>query len=62
MFLLPDIPQVGDLSGCCCSLPPEAHKVFYIFVGFSQSPTHEGAHSRLQLIDLLRRLLSAHCL
>lgn len=37
LFLLQCIPEAGDLSGFRFSLPPEAHKVFHVLVGWSQT-------------------------
>lgn len=37
LFLLPYIPEAGDLSGFRFSSPPEAHKAFHVLVGWSQT-------------------------
>lgn len=51
LFLLPYIPEAGDLSGFRFSLPPEAHKVFHVLVGWSQAEYYTWRHTLQVAID-----------
>lgn len=51
LFLLPYIPEAGDLSGFRFSLPPEAHKVFHVLVGWSQTEYYTWRHTLQVAVD-----------
>lgn len=64
LFLLPYIPEAGDLSGFRFSLPPEAHKVFHVLVGWSQTEYYTWRHTLQVAIDWSAPfcLFSVYCL
>lgn len=51
LFLLPYIPEAGDVSGFRFSLPPEAHKVFHVLVGWSQTEYYTWWHTLQVALD-----------
>lgn len=51
LFLLPYIPEAGDLSGFRFSSPPEAHKAFHVLVGWSQTEYYTWRRTLQVAID-----------